>query len=84
MQDIVYLDAGKSLRVTTGDRFIAYKSKEETTGTFSEEVIFQYPKITIGELKIISTRDETATALVTKSIQELDIGEKVAYKSSRK
>ena len=84
MWDIVYLDVEKSQGVTLGDRFIAYKSKEETTGTFSEKVIFQYPKITIGELKIISTRDETATALVTKSIQELDIGEKVEYKSPRK
>jgi|TARA_B100000959_G_scaffold50874_1_gene52785 hypothetical protein len=60
--DIVYLDVEKSQGVTLGDRFIAYKSKEETTGTFSKKVIFQYSKVTLGELKLISTRDETATA----------------------
>lgn len=85
LRDIVYLDVGKNQGVVPGDRFIAYKIKEETTGNFSKKkVIFQYPKIKIGELKIISTRDETATALVTKSIQELDVGEKVEYKSPRK
>ncbi len=84
LRDIVYLDVGKSQGVAPGDRFIAYKSQVETTGTSSEKAIFQYPKITIGELKIISTRDETATALVTKSNQELDVGEKVEYKLPRK
>lgn len=84
LRDIVYLDVGKRQGVVPGDRFIAYKIKEETTGTFTKKVVFQYPKITIGELKIISTRNKTATALVTKSIQELDIGEKVEYKSPRK
>ena len=84
LRDIVYLDVGKNQGVVAGDRFIVYKTKEETTGTFSKKVIFQYPKITIGELKIISTRDKTAVALVTKSIQELDIGEKVEYKSPEK
>lgn len=80
LRDIVYLDVGKNQGVVPGDRFIAYKIKEETTGTFTKKVVFQYPKTTIGELKIISTRDETATALVTKSIHELGIGEKVEYK----
>lgn len=84
LRDIVYLDVGKNQGVVAGDRFIVYRTKEETTGTFSKKVIFQYPKITIGELKIISTRDKTAVALVTKSIQELDIGEKVEYKFPEK
>ena len=84
LRDIVYLDVGKRQGVVPGDRFIAYKIKEETTGVFTKKVIFQYPKIIIGELKIISTRDETATALVTKSIQELDIGEKVEYKAAKR
>ena len=84
LRDIVYLDTGKNRGVVPGDRFTAYKTKEETSGTFTKKVVFQYPEIPIGELKIIDTKDETATALVIKSVQELDIGEKVKYKLPEK
>ena len=83
-RDIVYPDIGIKQGVVPGDMFVTFKTKEETSVTFTKKVIFQYPKIPIGELKIISTRDETATALVTKSVQELSIGEKVEYKSPEK
>lgn len=82
--DIVYIDVGSNKGVVPGDRFSAYKTKTETSGTFFEKVTFEYPKTIIGELKVIANRRKTATAVVTKSIQELDIGEKIEYKLTGK
>lgn len=82
--DIVYLDIGSNNGIAPGDRLVAVKIKEETSGMVFKKASFQYPKIIIGELKVISTRNETATALVTKSDQELIIGEKVEYKLTKK
>ena len=80
MGDVVYLDVGSNQGVEPGDRFIAYQNtKKDSSNYRSKKTTFRRPKITIGELKIISIRDETSTALVTKSVEELDVGNEVKY-----
>lgn len=80
LRDIAYLDAGKNQGVAPGDMFIAYRKKGGKPGDSAENTTFKYPKIIIGELKIIYVKDETSTVLITKSPQELTIGDKVEYK----
>lgn len=85
--DIVYLDIGNNKGAAIGDTFVVYYLKEDKPNFFSKMGFpafkkegFQYPKKIMGELKIISKKDETSTALVTKAYLELSIGEKVEYK----
>lgn len=85
--DIVYLDIGGNKGAALGDTFVAYNVKEDKPNFLSKmgfpaykKKSIQYPKNIIGELKIISMKDETSTALITKTYLELGIGEKVEYK----
>jgi hypothetical protein len=37
----------------------------------------RYPRETIGEVMVVDTRDDTATAVVLKSAKEIEIGDRV-------
>ena len=78
--DVVYLDVGSNQGVEPGDRFITYQNTKKDSSNYRfKKTTFQPPKIIIGDLKIISIRDETSTAVVTKSVEELDVGNEVKY-----
>lgn len=81
--DIVYLDIGSKNGIVPGDRLVVLRIKEETSDLVFRKTVFQNSRRIIGELKVISAKNETAAALVSKSDQELNIGEKVEYKVTR-
>jgi hypothetical protein len=75
-KEIVFLDRGRKDGVIPGDLFSVYQ-----TGYFSEETLKtkeKLPGFKVGELVVVSVQEETSTALVTQSSQEMHVGDSVA------
>jgi hypothetical protein len=75
-KEIVFIDRGKKDGLIPGDLFSVYQ-----TGFFNEETLQAkqpLPKFKVGELVVVSVQEETSTALVTQSIQEIHVGDRVA------
>ncbi len=68
--NLVYLDRGRGNGVRSGDRF----EVDRLGGGL--------PRRKIAEIKILSTEDETATAVITKSTSRVLIGDRVRYKQA--
>ena len=68
-RNIVYLDRGREDGVRSGDRMELVRSG----GSLPQRVV--------GELKILSMEDRTATALVTKSISRILKGDRFRVKA---
>lgn len=66
--NLVYLDRGRGNGVLPGDRF----EVERFGGGL--------PRRKVAEIKILSTEDETATAVITKSTSRVLVGDRVRYK----
>jgi hypothetical protein len=62
-QDLVYLDRGISSRAVPGSRFMIYRESDRECRT------------AVGELQVLRSREQTATALVTTSIGEVLVGD---------
>lgn len=76
--DIVYIDRGSNDGTAPGDIFTVYRP-----GKVVEELALeqrQLPQIELGELVVISTRERTATAIITYSLSEMQTGDRVVYK----
>lgn len=76
--DIVYIDRGSKDGTAPGDIFTVYRP-----GKVVEELALeqrQLPQIELGEMVVISTREQTATALITYSLSEMQAGDRVVYK----
>jgi len=61
-QDLVYIDLGTAAGVTPGRRFTIYRE------------INPEGRITVGELQVVRAGVKTSTALITTSIQEVQVG----------
>lgn len=75
-KEIVFIDRGRKDGLIPGDLFSIYQ-----TGFFTQETLKtkeQLPKFKVGELVVVSVQEETSTALVTQSSQEIHVGDKVA------
>jgi hypothetical protein len=75
-REVVFIDRGRKDGVIPGDFFSIYQ-----TGFFSKETVknrSRLPEFKVGELVVVSVEEETSTALVTQSSQEIHIGDKVA------
>ncbi|WP_447600198.1 OmpA family protein [Nitrospira sp. Nam80] len=68
--NLVYLDRGRGHGVRPGDRF----EVDRTGGGL--------PRRKIAEIKILSTEDETATAVITRSTSRVLVGDRVRYRDS--
>jgi hypothetical protein len=68
--DIVYLDKGTKDGVETGDRFLVY----------SKESKKPYPRKMVGEVQVFLVKEETATAVVRKSVDTLVRGDAIEFK----
>ena len=61
-QDIVYIDRGTAAGVAPGQRFTIYRE------------VAPEGRVTVGELQVLRAGEHTATALVTSSNQEVQVG----------
>ena len=67
-RNIVYLDRGREDGIRSGDRMDVVRSGGNL------------PQRVVGELKILSTEDRTATALITKSVSRILKGDRFRVK----
>ncbi len=74
--DIVYIDRGSSEGVQAGNTFVIYKDREPVKDPSTGATI-HLPKEILGKLLVIKVRDNTATAIITKSVREIEVGSKV-------
>lgn len=68
--NLVYLDRGRGHGIRPGDRF--------EVDRFGGGL----PRRKVAEIKILSTEDDTATAVITRSISRVLIGDRLRYKTS--
>ena len=61
-QELAYIDRGTAAGVTPGQRFTIYRE------------IAPEGRITVGELQVLRAGVHTSTALITTSIQEVQVG----------
>ncbi len=67
--DIVYLDKGSVDGVEPGDRFLVYARPAEKG----------FPRKKIGEVQVFLVKEHTATAVVTKSREEMGRGNQIDF-----
>jgi hypothetical protein len=75
-KEVVFIDRGRRDGLIPGDLFSIYQ-----TGFFSEETLkakTKLPEFKVGELVVVSVQEDTSTALVTQSLQEIHVGDRVA------
>ncbi|MFQ5451335.1 MAG: peptidoglycan-associated lipoprotein Pal [Nitrospinaceae bacterium] len=82
LNDIVYIDMGRNQNVSPGDRFEVYTdfipSKKAGYGYESGHTL-SIPHV-VGEIQVIDTEEETATAVITQSSRPLPLGSHLRYK----
>jgi len=75
-REIVFIDRGRKDGLIPGDLFSIYQ-----TGFFNDATIKakeKLPKFKVGELVVVSVQEETSTALITQSSQEIHVGDRIA------
>jgi hypothetical protein len=68
--DIVYLDKGSNEGVELGDRFTVYAKDSKK----------MYPKRVVGEVQVFLVKENTATAVIRKSLDTVVRGDMIEYK----
>jgi hypothetical protein len=76
-KEIVFIDRGSEAGVMVGDLFSIYQHPARLRGKYGEpkEEMKEIPLARVGELVVISVQPETSTALVTRSLQPIYIGD---------
>lgn len=77
-KDIVYLNVGREAGVDEGDIFGVFQKLRKDSASGKHGF-----RKTLGRVKVIMVRKETATAIVTKSTHEINIGDRVTYLQER-
>jgi hypothetical protein len=75
-KEIVIIDRGRRDGLIPGDLFSVYQTGFSAQETAAAKT--PLPSFKVGELVVVAVQEETATALVTKSSQEIHVGDRVA------
>ena len=74
--DIVYIDQGESSGVIAGDRFQIFR-RGDRTPAYAAVANVQLPDRLVGELEVLSVQADTATALLTRSMEVVQRGDRI-------
>lgn len=75
---VVFIDRGEKHGVQNGNRFFAVENRDGLRRINKEPDDREgYPEEVLAEIRVIETRPQTSTCLITSSIRELEIGQKV-------
>lgn len=76
-KEIVFIDRGSKDGVMVGDLFSIYQRPARSRGVYGEpkEEMKEIPLARVGEVVVVSVRPETSTALVTRSLQPIFLGD---------
>jgi hypothetical protein len=77
-EQIVFIDKGKKDGVREGNRFFAVQARDNWRASRDEDDDHDgYPKEVLAEIRVIETRPETSTCIVTSAIREIAVGQAV-------
>jgi hypothetical protein len=76
-KEIVFIDRGSKAGVMVGDLFSIYQRPARSRGVYGEpkEEMKELPLARVGEVVVVSVQPETSTALVTRSLQPIFLGD---------
>jgi hypothetical protein len=74
--DIVYVDLGSEDGLESGNLLYISRSRKATELALEEDI--QLPDVLLGSAVVLETRPHTATALVLKSADALQLGDRVS------
>ena len=74
--DVVYIDLGETAGVVAGDHFRIYR-RGERAPAYATIANVRLPDRLIGELEVLSVRPDTATALLTRSAESIQPGDRI-------
>jgi hypothetical protein len=76
-KEIAFIDRGSDAGVIVGDIFSIYQRPARLRGVYGEpkEEMKEIPLARVGELVVVSVQPETSTAVVTRSLQPIYIGD---------
>jgi hypothetical protein len=74
--DIVYVDLGSEDGLESGNLLYISRSRKATELALEEDI--QLPDVLLGSAVVLETRPQTATALVLKSADALQLGDRVS------
>lgn len=75
--DIVYLDKGSQDGVRTGNLLVVFKEGKKAR-FYSPSGIDSLPRRVIAELEVIAVEKETSTAIVSKSLEPVMVGDQIS------
>lgn len=78
--DIVYIDLGKNQGVVPGNAFEIYEPGANVSDKGKK---LRLPDVVIGVLVVLDARDNTSVALVTESLREMILGNRIRTAPSR-
>lgn len=76
-KEFVFIDRGTQDGVMVGDLFTIYQNPSRPRGVYGDpkQEVKQMPMVKVGEVVIVTVRQETSTALVTHSLQPIYVGD---------
>ncbi len=74
--DIVYIDLGRNKGLETGNTFIVYRTGEVIKDK-KKKTSYTLPSTTIGRIITLATKEETSVGIITNSVEEMKIGERI-------
>ncbi len=74
--DVVYIDRGSDEGVQAGNTFVIYKDRKPVEDPATHEML-NLPKEILGKLLVIKVQGNTATAIITKSVKEINRGDRI-------
>src|SRR5208283_113850 len=76
-KEILFIDRGSQDGVMVGDLFSIYQRPARLRGDYGEpkEEMKEIPLARVGEVVVVSVQPGTSTALVTRSLQPIYIGD---------
>ncbi|OGL49957.1 MAG: hypothetical protein A2161_08315, partial [Candidatus Schekmanbacteria bacterium RBG_13_48_7] len=72
--DIIYLDIGANHGVLPGDTYVAFRSERKVVHPVTKKT-FGYLILNTGLIDIIATQENTSTAIITKALTALNVGD---------
>ncbi|MCL4558116.1 MAG: LysM peptidoglycan-binding domain-containing protein [Deltaproteobacteria bacterium] len=74
--NIVYIDRGSNNGVQVGNTFVIYRDRKPVEDPATGRTL-HLPKEVLGKLLVISVHNNTSTAIITKSVEEIGRGDKI-------
>lgn len=78
LDQIGYIDLGTKAGVQIGDTFLVYRTKDGFTNNNRN-----FPKVVIGSLVVIETKDKASTVICTHAIEAIEPGDKLMSQRAR-